>query len=115
MDGRARASDRSTGHTDGVLGPSVVRGSAPAVGTGSTSPTDSHRAADGRPARREPGDRRYRGVEAHARLDGQRTQPQRRVGWLVQECTAGGLGKLKCSTAFVGGPRQLHVFPVQRV
>src|SRR6185312_5097963 len=50
------------------------------VGTGSTGPTDADRAADGRPAKKEPGDRRDQGVEAYARLNGQRTQTQRRVG-----------------------------------
>ena len=38
--------------------------------------TDAHRVADGRPATKEPGDRRDQGVEAHARLDGQRAQTQ---------------------------------------
>jgi hypothetical protein len=38
-----------------------------------------------RPAREKgPGDRRDQGVAAHARLDGQRTQPQRR--WRVSVC-----------------------------
>src|SRR6476620_6489052 len=71
------------------------------VGTGSTGPTDAH-CGRRQAAGKWNSDRRDQGVEAYARLNGQRTQTQRRVGSLVQECTAGGLGKLKCSTAFAG-------------
>ena len=38
-----------------------------------------------------------------------------RTGTPNSRLVAGSYGKLKCSTAFAGGPRQLHVFPVQRV